>query len=169
MYTVVNSNKKCDSSRQFDKGPGCKEKEVPHCYIIFTVSLLFVLTAQLYAYERGIFIQQISFKPMSSNLETQIIWHLRVVPRPEVLLFIRKKLHWGTRHISGTCPKRPPRVFMHQPMWYFLTPCLLVHQLFQLWTIYITQNWTLMTLKQQMKEICKQNIPVFSCTAQIQG
>jgi len=29
----------------------------------------------------------------------------------------------GNRHISGTCfSKRPSRVFLHQPLWYLLTP-----------------------------------------------
>jgi len=45
---------------------------------------------------------------------------------------------------------------VHQPFWYLLTPCLLLHQLLQLWRLERTQK---KTLNQQMKEISKWNIP----------
>jgi hypothetical protein len=48
--------------------------------------------------------------PTSDNPEILIFRHLRkVVSRPEVLLFTRRKLHQWNRQISGTCPKKPPR------------------------------------------------------------
>lgn len=48
---------------------------------------------------------QNSFKPTSNKPEILIFWHLRrVVPRAEVLLFIKRKHQWQ-RQISGTCSK----------------------------------------------------------------
>lgn len=34
---------------------------------------------------------------------------------------------------SQSPPKRPPIVFVHQPLWYLLTPCFLLRQLLQLY------------------------------------
>jgi hypothetical protein len=54
--------------------------------------------------------QQNPFIPMFDNLEALITWHLRVVPRPEVLLLPYKKHYHCNRQISGACLKKPPRV-----------------------------------------------------------
>ena len=44
---------------------------------------------------------------------------------------------------------------LQECLWYFLTPCLLLHQLLQLSGLQQTQKKTLMTLNQQIKEISK--------------
>jgi len=63
---------------------------------------------------------------MSYNLEIPITMHLRrVVPKPEVLLFVRKNFINETGRSQGHIQrgsKRPPRVSAHQPLRYFLTP-----------------------------------------------
>ena len=38
---------------------------------------------------------------------------------------------------SGTLPRKLPRLPIHQPLWYLLTPCLLLHQLLQLCRLFI--------------------------------
>ena len=73
---------------------------------------------------------------MSSNLDILIIrLFRRVVPRMEVWIFTRKRLHQGNRQISGTCSKRPPGVSVYQLLWCLLTHFLLLHQLLQLWRL----------------------------------
>jgi hypothetical protein len=57
-------------------------------------------------------------------------------------------------------------VSVHQPLWYILTPCILLHHPLGLWRLQKTQKG-LVTLNQQMKDISKCNIPMISCTAQV--
>jgi len=75
-------------------------------------------------------LQQNSFNLQSGHSENLIIQYMRrVVPRLQVLLFTRggkKKLNHWCRQISGTCSESPPRVFVHQMLWYLLTPCILL-------------------------------------------
>jgi len=48
------------------------------------------------------------------------------------------------RHISGTClSKRSSTVFVHHPLWYLLTPYLLLLQILQIWRLQKIQNRTL--------------------------
>jgi len=87
-----------------------------------------------------------------------IIWQLR-----KVLIFTRKTPHLLlNRQLTVTHLKKPPRVSVHQPLWYLLTICLLLHQLnqtLQLSTLQKTQRRTLTAQNQQMKEISKWNTP----------
>ena len=97
--------------------------------------------------------------------EILLVWHLRrVVPWTEVLLFNRKKLHQWNSQISRTCSKMPPRVSVHLPLWYLMTPYPPVHQLLQLWRLQKRQK---RALNQQRKGICKWNTPLISCRAQV--
>ena len=60
-------------------------------------------------------IQENSFNPTSNKSEILIVRRLRrVVPRPEVRLFIRKKLHQWKRQASRTWSKHPSKVSVHQ-------------------------------------------------------
>ena len=63
--------------------------------------------------------------------------------------------------------KQPPRVSVHQLLWYLLTSRLLLHQLLQLLSHQKTQRNTLMTLNQKLQEIYKWNFPLIGCTAQV--
>ena len=96
------------------------------------------------------YVQQNSFNLTSDNSGILTIRYLRrVVPRPEVFLFTIKSFinKTGSCHIH--VPKRPQRVSVHQQLWYRLTPCLVRHELFQLWRLQKTQIRTLMTRNQQ--------------------
>ena len=109
-------------------------------------------------------IQQNSFNPTPHNFKILIMWHFtKTGQRLEVLLFTTQKLHRWNRLITGTCSERRPRVYVQQPFWRLLTPCLLL-QLLQLRRLQKTQK---MTLNQQMKKISKWNPPLISCTAQL--
>jgi len=102
-------------------------------------------------YLRVLISQKNSINLTHVNSEILLMQHTRiVVPRPEVLLFTRNKLHQWSRQISETCSKRPPGVSVHKAVWHLLTPCFLFHQLLQLRRFQRTQNWTLMTLNQQI-------------------
>ena len=67
--------------------------------------------------------------------------------------------------VSGIHSKRPSRGFVHQLLWYFLTPCLLYHQFLQLQGFQKAQKTT---LYQQIKEISTWNFPFIDCVAQVQ-
>jgi len=86
-----------------------------------------------------------------------MIWHMRkIVPRPEILLLTRKICINEKANLTEMFKKTSKIVCrVHQPLWYLLTHCLLLHQLLQLWRLQKTQKRTLMTVNQQMKEISK--------------
>jgi hypothetical protein len=79
----------------------------------------------------------------------------RVVHRPEVFLFTRKSFINKTGSCHTHVPKRPQRVSVHLLLWYRLTPCLLRHELLQLWRLQKTQ---IKTLNQQRKKISNWSI-----------
>jgi chaperone required for assembly of F1-ATPase len=56
---------------------------------------------------------------------------------------------------------------VHQLLWYLRTTCLLIYELLQPLRLQETQNRTLMTLNQHMKEITKCNTPQNSHTVQV--
>ena len=89
-------------------------------------------------------IQQNTVNPAPYSSEILIIWHLRrAIPRPDVFDFYKSILNetgWAREHVQ----KRPPRVSVHQPLWYLPTFCLLL-QLLQLWRLQETHKRTLMT------------------------
>jgi len=87
--------------------------------------------------------------------------------RKEVLLLTMRKLTTVTQADLKDMFKWPPRVSVHQLLWYPRTPCLLLHQHLQLWRLKMTQKRTLMTLNQQLKEISKWNTPLISLAAQV--
>ena len=67
-------------------------------------------------------VQQNSFNLTSDNPEMLIIQHLRrVVPKPEVLLYTRRKLYQWTKQTWWKCSKRPPRMSGHQLLWHLMT------------------------------------------------
>jgi hypothetical protein len=77
----------------------------------------------------------------------------RVVPKPEVLLFSRKRtLSVKQPHLSDCVQKG-----LHQPFWYLLTLCLILHKLLHILKLQKTEKRTLISLKQQMKELSKWN------------
>lgn len=70
-------------------------------------------------------IQQNSFNPMSDNSEILIIRTLRVVPKTGSFDFYQNKVS-SLKWVDLTDMfKRPPRVSVHQLLWYFLASCLL--------------------------------------------
>lgn len=107
--------------------------------------------------------------PLPDNSESRIIQHLkRVVPRPEVLLFTRKKII-----IKGTGRSQRHVQIGH-------LECLHINYCGTSWPdVSYSINFftykdsqkaekrTLMTLNQQTKEITKFNTPVTTCSAQI--
>jgi hypothetical protein len=91
----------------------------------------------------------------SYNSETMIIWYLRSQSYDKKFFFSwRKKLNVCYRQVSGTYTKNPPRVTVHKPVWYLLKPCILIHQIIQLWRCYKSQKRPLIT-HHQMKNISK--------------
>ena len=100
----------------------------------------------------------------SDNVKILKIWHMRrIVLRPEVLLLTGKNFSMKQANLTEIFKKASKNVCsVHQPLWYLLTQCLILHQLLQLWRLQKIQKRTLMTVSQQMKEISK-----WSCTGQI--
>ena len=80
---------------------------------------------------------------MSDNLKIPIIWHLEIVPIPEILLFSQKAPSLKQGHVQKI-------LSVHQLLWYLLTSCLILCQILQLWRLQKTQR----TLN-HMKEIPK--------------
>jgi hypothetical protein len=101
-------------------------------------------------------LQQNSCNLTSDNPESLIIWHLRRVSQDRKFCFLPDKCYISDICRSQGHVQNGLRVSVHQPLWYLLTPCLLLHQLLQLWRIQKTHR-TLMTLNHQMKEISKRN------------
>jgi hypothetical protein len=116
-------------------------------------------------------LQQDGINLTSHELRILIFQHLmRVVPRPEVLLFTRKKLHhwkWQIFEGGGICLKMPSIGSVLQLFCYFLTTCLLLHRLLQLWRLQKIYKGTLMSLNWQMREISKWNIPFISLAGKV--
>jgi hypothetical protein len=67
---------------------------------------------------------------MSDNTEILIIWHLRVVPRPEVYFILEKKASLMKQALKKTASMK--QAYLRDMLWYLLTLCLLVHPLLQL-------------------------------------
>jgi hypothetical protein len=76
-----------------------------------------------------------------------------------------KNYQWN-KQILVAYSKTYPGVLVLKMLWYLRTPYLLLHQLLQKWRPPKKQKRTLMTQKQQMKEISKWNAPLISCMAQ---
>ena len=81
-------------------------------------------------------------------MKIPIIWHLGIVPRPEILLLTQKAPSLKHGHVQKI-------LSVHQLLWFLLTSCLIFCQLLQLWRLQKTQR-ALMTLN-RMKEIPKCN------------
>jgi hypothetical protein len=71
----------------------------------FTIQL-FLYTAKLLSW-------------MSDNLKIPIIWHLGIVPIPEILLFTQKAPSLKQGHVQKI-------LSVHQLLWYLLTSCLIL-------------------------------------------
>jgi hypothetical protein len=69
---------------------------------------------------------------MSKNPKILIIRPLGTAVKDE-FCFLPEELHHWNREISGPCSRSPPRMAVHQMLWYILTPCLTLHQM--LWYI----------------------------------
>jgi len=71
---------------------------------------------------------------MSDNPEILIIQNLKIaIPRVDILLFYQTKVSSVKQTYLRDMFKRPPRVSLHQLLWYILASCLLFHQLLQQW------------------------------------
>ena len=80
-------------------------------------------------------VQQNSFDLTTNNMEIQTVQLRWGSQNTNSCTLPEKMHHQSNSQISVTCSKMPPTLSVHQTLWYLLNPCLLIHQLLQIWRL----------------------------------